>query len=164
MNTDIYTYFTIPDGESKLLYSAEGWVRIQLTLETAGPVSFSTRESVTPVLSGKGILLAADGEPSKFDVPKGGRIFIAAESINRVKVYIQPIPFLEQILFQIEEGLGGVKGLLGAAFRGRKSQVVQASEPLKAAPGSSIGAGGATRGPDKTFSVPNVSRWRGGRK
>lgn len=117
MNTDIYTYFTKPTGESELLYSAESWVKIELALETAGPVSVGTRESVVPVLSGKGILLESDGEPIEFVMPRGNRLFIASESINRVKVIIEPIPWFEQLLMQIEQGFGGLKGILSAVLR-----------------------------------------------
>lgn len=127
MNTDIYTYFTKATGVSELLYSAEEWMKIRLVLETAGPVSVGTRESVTPVLSGKGILLESDGEPIEFTIPKGNRLFIASESVNRVKVIIEPIPWLEQLLYQVESGFSGLKGVLGAALRGggRKSSAPQ---------------------------------------
>jgi hypothetical protein len=117
MHTDIYTYFTRSTGENELLYSAEMWVKMTLVLETAGPVAVGTRESVIPVLSGKGILLDPDGEPAVFSIPKGDRIFISAESINRVQVFIEPIPWLEQILYQVESGFGGLKGLLAHALR-----------------------------------------------
>lgn len=120
MKTDIFTYFTEATGASALLYSAEDWVRIELALETAGPVAVSTRESVTPVLSGKGILLEPDGEPIKFVMPRGNRLFIAAESINRVKVIIEPIPWLQQLLSQVEGGFTGLKGVMAAALRGRR--------------------------------------------
>lgn len=121
MHTDIYTYFTQPNGQSELLYSAEGWIRIEFQLETAGPVAVGTRQDVVPVLSGKGVLLPPDGEPVKFVVPKGDRVYIAAEAVNRVKVIVEPLPWIEQILYQIETGFGGLKGLLGAVVRGRRS-------------------------------------------
>lgn len=116
-HTDIYTYFTVPDGTSHLLYTAEEWMRIELALETAGPVSVSTRQEVVPVLSGKGVLLEPDGEPLEFIMPRGDRLFIAAESINRVKVIIEPIPWLEKILMQMESGFTGLRGVVGAFFR-----------------------------------------------
>lgn len=94
--TEIYTYFT-KAGETKMLYAAPKWVNIRLTLETAGPVAVSNKAQVTPVLAGKGILLPT-GEEVKFTVGKGTRIFIAAEAVNRVKVIIEPIPYLEEIL------------------------------------------------------------------
>ncbi len=130
MKTDIYTYFTVPTGITELLYSAESWMRVELVLETAGPVAVSTRDSVTPVLSGKGILLEPDGEPIEFIMPKGNRLFIAAESFNRVKVIIEPIPWLEQILFQVEEGFGGLKGIMGALSRGRKAAAPPQPPPV----------------------------------
>lgn len=119
MKTDIFTYFTVPNGTSELLYSAEDWVRITLILETAGPVATSTRQSVTPVLSGKGVLIPPSGQPLIFVLPRGDRLFIASESINRVQVFIEPIPWLEQLLHQIEDGFGGLKGLIAGALRRR---------------------------------------------
>ncbi len=117
MRTQIYTYFTKPTGISELLYSAESWVQMTLVLETAGPVSFGTSENVSPVLSGKGILLPPTGVPIEVYLPKGNRIFIAANAINRVKVIIEPLPWLEQIAQQVGEGLSGLRGTLGAAMR-----------------------------------------------
>lgn len=117
MHTDIFTYFTEPTGQSALLYSAETWVRIELQLETAGPVAVGTRQSVVPVLSGKGILLPPDGEPITFVMPKGDRLYVAAESVNRVKTIVEPIPWLQQILTHLDEGFGGLKGILGAVVR-----------------------------------------------
>ena len=116
-HTDIFTYFSVPDGESKLLYTAEEWMRIELVLETAGPVAVSTRQDVAPVLSGKGVLLAPSGEPLNFTLPRGDRLFIAAEAINRVKVIIEPIPWLEKILMRMESGFSGLKGVFGAFVR-----------------------------------------------
>lgn len=101
MHTRIQTYFTVANGTSQLLYSAENWVRVEFQLETAGPVAVGTLQDVTPVLSGKGILLPPDGEPVRFVLPKGDRVFIAAESINRVKFIVEPIPWLEEIFAAI---------------------------------------------------------------
>jgi hypothetical protein len=134
MRTDIYTYFTQPTGVSELLYSAETWVRLELALETAGPVAIGTRESVVPVLSGKGVLLSPAGEPLEFIMPKGNRLFIAAEAVNRVKVIVEPIPWLEQLLFQVEQGFGGLKGLLGGLFRKAGRRVPGAALPSSTMP------------------------------
>lgn len=100
MHTEIYTYFTIPDGVTKLLFSANFWCTAKLTLETAGPVSAGTREEQVPVLSGNGILLTTDLE-EEWVLAKGNRIFIAAESIQRVKFVLEPMPtgdILDQII------------------------------------------------------------------
>lgn len=110
--TDIYTYFTVPDGVTKLLYSAEAWSRIRLTLETAGPVAVSTREDIAPVLTGKGILLDV-GIEKEFDLPRGNRLYILSETINRVKFIVQPIAWQEE-LFTIIKTVGeAVVGALG---------------------------------------------------
>lgn len=104
--TEISTYQTRDTG-TQLLYQAEGWVRLRLMLETAGPVSVGTRDVLTPVSSGKGILLPTDVEIT-FPVAKGGRITIAATAVNRVRYIIEPIPWLEQIALM----LGSVVKLL----------------------------------------------------
>ena len=90
MHTEISTYFT-QIGESRLLFSANFWCTVKLTLETAGPVAAGTREDVVPVLSGKGVLLAT-GVEEEWVLAKGDRVFIAAESINRVKYIVEPNP------------------------------------------------------------------------
>jgi hypothetical protein len=96
--TEASTYFTKGDGETHKLYQADRlWVTVTLTLETAGPVSVGFRSAITPVLSGKGQLLAT-GVPTKFVVAKGNnQLYIASTSVNRVKVTIEPLPWLEQI-------------------------------------------------------------------
>lgn len=120
MHTEINTYFTRPNGRSELVYSAESWVRIKLQLETAGPVAVGTRQEITPVLSGKGILLPTTGTTlTEFIMPKGDRLFIASESINRVKYITEPIPWLEQMLYQIEQGFSSLKGIFGSIARRR---------------------------------------------
>ena len=95
--TDIFTHFTKANGISELIFSAEQWTRVRLTLENAGPVAIGTREDIAPVLSGKGILLET-GVEKEFDIPRGNRLYIVAGTINRVKVIYQPIPWLEQIV------------------------------------------------------------------
>jgi hypothetical protein len=86
--TDIYNYFTVP-GETKILISASRWILVRLTLETAGPVAVGTRATLAPVLSGKGPLLPT-GVPFEFTLAPGNRLYILAESVNRVKVVNEP--------------------------------------------------------------------------
>lgn len=112
MRTEIYTYFT-QVGETRLLYSSSAnWVRIIMQLETAGPVAVGQREELTPVLSGKGILLPT-GEDYTFVLPPNARLFITSESINRVKFTVEPIPWLQQIFAAIESGLGALIRAVG---------------------------------------------------
>ena len=92
--TEISTYFTKPGGDF-LLYQAEGWVRLRLMLETAGPVAVGSRDAVAPALSGKGILLPRDVEIT-FPLTKGNRIFITSGAVNRVRFIIEPIPWADQ--------------------------------------------------------------------
>jgi hypothetical protein len=95
-STLIYTIFT-KAGDTQLIYSATNWVRIQLFLEDAGPVSFGTRQQIGPALSGKGCLLPTS-EWVEFFLAKGDRLFLVAEGINRVKFICEQIPWLEQVL------------------------------------------------------------------
>jgi len=106
--TEVYTLFTQFNGPqfTKLLFSAQSWVRITLRLETAGPVEVGWREDLAPVLSGKGILL--DVRDVTFILPKGQRLFYTAASVNRVRVIIEPIPWLEQILANVQIGFDRV--------------------------------------------------------
>lgn len=100
-HTEIYTYFTQVGG-NRLLYSAESWVRVRFFLETAGPVAISTRQNILPTLSGKGILLPIDVEVT-FALPKGDRIFITSNTVNRVRFIIEPIPWQEQIALMMSK-------------------------------------------------------------
>lgn len=97
--TEISTYFTKVGG-NQLLYQAEGWVKIRLMLETAGPVAVGSRDDVSPVLSGKGILLPTNVEIA-FPLQKGNRIFITAGAVNRVRLIIEPVPWAEQVTTMI---------------------------------------------------------------
>jgi hypothetical protein len=97
--TEIYTYFT-QIGESRLLYSADRWVTVRLTLETAGPVDIGTMANIEPVLSGRGRSLVT-GVEYETRLAKGTRLYITSQSINRVLVTIEPIPWLAQISDEI---------------------------------------------------------------
>lgn len=120
MKTKITTYFVTDFSKSNLMYSAESWVQVRLLLETAGPVAVSTDEEILPVLSGKGRLLPT-GDEIRFFLPPGNRLFIAANSIQRVAVTVEPLPFLYEILGTTERGVsaivGSIRGLAGALSR-----------------------------------------------
>ena len=113
-NTDTFTLFT-KIGGNHLLYSAEGWVRAILRLETAGPVAVSTRQDVPPVLSGKGILLGIDDVT--IVLSKGQRLFYSAEAINRVRFILEPIPWGESLLFASRRGFDRVVDALSPLKR-----------------------------------------------
>jgi hypothetical protein len=114
----IYTYFTkVPTlgQQTELLYTGDRmWAKITLTLETAGPVAVGDSADITPVLSGKGQLLETD-VPMAFDVAKSNRLYIAATSINRIKVEIAPYPWLETITGLIGSTLNAIRGTVTAA-------------------------------------------------
>lgn len=96
VRTYVQTYFT-KIAETQILYNGDRqWAKITLTLETAGPVAVGTAQKISPVLSGKGILLATN-EPITITVAKGTRLYVVSTSVNRVKVMVEALPWLEQI-------------------------------------------------------------------
>lgn len=107
--TEIFTYFTVP-GDTHELFAFQGWARMTVQLETAGPVTIGQKPTLTPVLSGKGMLIDTD-EPQSFVVAKGTRIYIAANTVDRVKVVVEPIPWLDEIAMRID----GVTAVIKAA-------------------------------------------------
>jgi len=117
--TDMYTYFTRPTGQTTLVFSAETWVKVRLLLETAGPVAVGWRENLGPVLSGQGRLLPT-GQEVWFAMPPGQRLYFASNTVDRVSVVIERIPFGQQILHQISEVPGAIATALAALFRTRK--------------------------------------------
>lgn len=113
-----YTYFTkvpTPGEQPTILYNGDRlWARVTLTLETAGPVAVGQSSAITPVLSGRGQLLATN-EPTPFDISRGNRLYIAATAVNRVKVSVQPLPWMEQIVALITALGGSVGGAVSGA-------------------------------------------------
>jgi hypothetical protein len=99
LTTEIYTYLAKPsaNGQPQILYNGDRQqARVTLTLETAGPVDVGNKQNLLPVGSGKGQPLTT-GVPAPFTITKGNRLYVAASTISRIKVTIEPIPWLEQI-------------------------------------------------------------------
>lgn len=97
IRTDCFTYFTKGDEQTYNLYNGDRlWAKVIVTLETAGPVAIGTRAAITPVLSGKGLLLTT-GRATELTIGKGTILYIASSSVNRVSVILEPLPWLEQI-------------------------------------------------------------------
>lgn len=99
--TEVFTYNTavgfIQPGQTPILYNGDrNWAEVTLVLDTAGPVVVGTRADITPIFSGKGWPLTT-GEPITFTIAKGTRLYIFSSAVNRVKVQIAPLPWLEQI-------------------------------------------------------------------
>jgi hypothetical protein len=133
--TDIYTYFTEVGG-SHLIYSADGWVRIRLLLETAGPVAVSTRQSITPVLSGKGILLQTN-VPYETTLAKGNRFYVAAQAINRVQWTVEPIAWGEQLTILVGTGIDRLVAAIAPKIRS-KPQTLSETKTLGLGQGSRL--------------------------
>lgn len=113
--TQIYTYLTrIPaDGGTDIIYNGDRlWATVTLTLETSGPVAIGQQQNLLPVLGGQGVQLTTDRD-YKVIIAKGSRLYIAANSINRVRVKVEPLPWLEQITGL----LGNLVGALGARIK-----------------------------------------------
>lgn len=103
------TYFAKApvSGESTpVIYPADRlWTDVTLLLETAGPVVVGDSAQLLPVLSGKGMLLPT-GVPLTFRVAKGVKLYVQATALNRIKVMVQPVPWLEQITGLLSIGRG----------------------------------------------------------
>ena len=89
--------FLIKPPDTVLIYSADRqYAQVIITLLTAGPVAVSTKQQLTPVLSGKGSLLQT-GVPFTLCLAKGQKLYGATTAISRLALTIQPFPWLEQI-------------------------------------------------------------------
>lgn len=94
--TELSTFIT-KIGPTETLYDGTRiWAQVTVTLETAGPVAIGTRANITPVLSGKGILLVT-GVPKTVTIAKGDKLYVASNAISRIKLELQPVPWLEQL-------------------------------------------------------------------
>lgn len=118
IRTSITTYFTKapqPGGETPVLYNGDrNWARVTVMLETAGPVVVGNASSLLPVLSGKGQLLTTN-IPVTFTIAKGTRLYIQSTGVNRVRLEVAPVPWLEQIA----AGVGAVVDRLKALATGK---------------------------------------------
>jgi hypothetical protein len=99
-----YTYITKVGGTHELYSGQRQWVRLTLCLETAGPVAVGMNSKLTPINSGNNILLETEKDRT-FTIAKGTKVYITSTAVSRVKVSIEPVPWLEQIT-----------GILGSMF------------------------------------------------
>lgn len=150
--TDIFSYFTVSSNETQLLYSAENWVRIKLTLQTAGPVAVGTKQDIAPVLSGHGVLLDTD-IPYEAFLAKGTRFYITSQTVNRVNVQIEPIPWLEQLDEDNVRVQGGVREMV----RSSALAIVNAINTLRGA-GAPTSSSGRTAAEMPSAAVPDGRR------
>lgn len=115
-SSDAYTLITQAglqaDGKTPVLYNGDRrWVKVTLTLQTAGIVVYGTRAQLGDLASGTGDELQT-GQPVTITVAKGTRIYYLASAVNRVSVQIEPLPWLEQIT-------AGVGSLVRSVFGGQ---------------------------------------------
>lgn len=114
--TDVSSYFTFADGQTHLVYSAENWVRVKITLETAGPVSVGTAAELAPVLGGRGRLLNTGVEYEVY-LARGTRFYVVSDTVNRLSLTIEPIPWLEQMTADIVGAVVGVASTVNLVGR-----------------------------------------------
>jgi hypothetical protein len=116
------TYITkVPvTGEPpQIIYNGDRlWARVTLTLETAGPVAVGENQQLTPVLSGKGQLLQT-GVATTFNIGKGNKLYVAATTVNRIKVLVEAVPWLETITGLLTSVLGSMGGSVLDLVRSR---------------------------------------------
>ena len=105
--------FLTAGSATQILYNGDRiWARVTLTLETAGPVAVGEQSSITPVLSGKGQLIET-GVPVSFNIAKGNQLYIAATGVNRVKVTIEALPWLETITGLVASVVRAISSMTG---------------------------------------------------
>lgn len=98
-----YTYLTRPADSSPVLYNGDRlWATVTLTLETAGPVTVGQQAGLD---AGQGIDLDTD-IPVKFTIAKGTRLYVNASTVNRIKVAVEPLPWLEQVTGTLRQLVG----------------------------------------------------------
>jgi hypothetical protein len=119
VQTNIYTFFTKPTGITELFYNnnEREWVRVTLQLETAGPVAVGTSQDIGPLGSGKGRNLPT-GESIDIILPPSHRLYILAETVDRVGATISPYPWLWQILGTLERVAQMQSGVVGGIVSG----------------------------------------------
>lgn len=122
----ISTYFTkvLVDGQPPdVLYSGDrNWARVRVTLRTAGPVAVGQFSNLYPVLSGKGQTLQT-GVPAVFDIAKGSKLYVAAQSVNRIDLAIEPYPWLETITGLLMSLVSAVTGGATLLASGKTSKI-----------------------------------------
>lgn len=108
--TQTFTRFTDPTAssgsEKNLVYSAEKWVRVVATLQTAGPVIMGTGSNLSPNTPGQGILLTQN-TPVAIVLPRGNRLYMVSNAVDRVAIVIENIPWLEEIAAMLCRLTGG---------------------------------------------------------
>lgn len=116
-----FTYITKNDGVTYVLYNGDRrWTKITLTLESSGPVSVGDASNLGAVTSATGVLLQTN-QPLVFTVGKGTKLYIAATAVSRVKVFIEPIPWMEQIAAFTAGVMQSMQQLVQLVATGRKS-------------------------------------------
>lgn len=113
-STDAFTLITqvgpSSDGKPRQIYNGDRrWVRVTMTLETAGIVVWGTRAQLGALASGTGNELQTN-QPVSVVIAKGTRIYYLASAVNRVAIQIEPLPWLERITADVSSMVARIFG------------------------------------------------------
>lgn len=128
--SETYTFFTKDTAESQnsgtaVLYSGidSRWTLVRITLETAGgQVAFGFKQDIHPPQSGKGRLLSATRETQIY-VPPNQKLYYAADSVQRISISFEPLPWLQQILHVVSNLFASVPKPVQAPIEALKEVV-----------------------------------------
>lgn len=125
--TEATTFTTVAGKISEVFSAVQAWSRVTFTLETAGPVEVSASQT-WKLGAGQGQTLITN-QPVPFNIAKGNKLYIQSGAVNRVRVTIEPIPWLEQITGSVMAGtaaiataVGQIPAALVAALRAARGQ------------------------------------------
>lgn len=110
--TETFTYFTAAPpatgSATEVLYQADRlWAKVTVELKTGGRVAVGTSRELAPVLSGRGILLTIN-QPESFVLARSVRLYVAATTLQRLNIKVEPLPWLEQITATLRSIAAGV--------------------------------------------------------
>jgi hypothetical protein len=113
--SETYTLFTKDTTLSKASGTAtlypgidSRWTLLRIELITAGgQVAIGFKQDINPPQAGKGRLLTA-GRQIELYVPPNQRVYYSADSVQRLAVSMEPLPWLQQIFASVATLVAGV--------------------------------------------------------
>jgi hypothetical protein len=113
--SETYTLFTKDTTLSKASGTAtlypgidSRWTLLRIELITAGgQVAIGFKQDINPPQAGKGRLLTS-GRQIEIYVPPNQRLYYAADSVQRLAVSMEPLPWLQQIFSSLATLVAGV--------------------------------------------------------
>lgn len=110
----LLTKDTAVQGKSGTLQLYPGsinrWTLLRVTMLTAGgAVAVGFSEDISPPLSGKGRQLFLNTEVQLYVAP-GQKVWYACDSVQRLAIQLEPLPWLQQIVLSIGTMLASMTG------------------------------------------------------